>query len=304
EQETTEHLENSYQENVPNFWEMEEAEHIYVPVEDGAIRVIHIKPDKPLNKRPIVLLPGFAVPPVTFQDFYAVLHDNYEMYYLETREKSSSRIRRFARMSVPKSAMDVGIALKFLGLDKRDFILAGTCWGSSIILQGLIDKTIDAPTIITQDPMYRFTFNKFMLNWIIPLMPPVLIFALKPIFKKARVGKMKEEYQMKRVQATIDDAVPWKWKNSAVHSRKFLLYGNLHKVEKEVLVVNAIHDYLHDPVNYPNIAQEIPKGRYFQLKGVENKREYILGLICREFSKVSKGEIPDSMKQFEVEIPR
>ena len=78
EKKTTELLKDVYQDDVPHFWENEKYEHIYVPVEDGAIRVIHIKPDKPLNKRPIVLVPGYAVAPITFQDFYEVMHDKYE----------------------------------------------------------------------------------------------------------------------------------------------------------------------------------------------------------------------------------
>lgn len=304
EEATTELLSEAYQENVPNFWEYEKGSHIYVPVDDGEIRVIHFKPENPLNTRPIVLVSGWAVPPSTFQDFYEIMHERYEMYYVETREKASSRIKRFAKFTVSKKAKDLGNVITYLGLKDRDFVLMGTCWGSAIILQGLMDKTIDAPTVLTLDPMYTLTYSKFLLKFIIPLLPPFVIGLLRPILRKQRVGGMQEKKQKERVDATINAAVFWKWKSAAIHNRKFLLYGNLDKIEQEVFVVNGTSDYIHDPVHYPNIAFEIPKGRFLRLQGSEDKREYITAVVAREFSKVSNGVFPETLKGFEVKIPR
>ncbi len=147
EQETTKFFEKTIQKDVPNFWEMEEAEHIYVPVEGGEIRVIHIIPENPISKRPLLFLPGWAVPPIAFQDLYEIVHKRYDFYYLETREKTSSRIGRFGDFTMPRKAKDIVVAIKYLGLDKIDFVLTGTCWGSAMIIQGLIDHTVSAPTI-------------------------------------------------------------------------------------------------------------------------------------------------------------
>jgi len=112
EQDTLKILDNSIQKDVPNFWEMEEAEHIYVPVEGGEIRIIHIKPENPISKRPLLFLPGWAVPPIAFQDLYEVLHNKYDFYYLETREKTSSRIGRFGDFTMQRKAKDIAVAIK------------------------------------------------------------------------------------------------------------------------------------------------------------------------------------------------
>jgi len=50
-------LEELYQPHCPPFWEEEK---IMVPVDDGAIRVIHIKPENSEGKRPIVFIPGWG----------------------------------------------------------------------------------------------------------------------------------------------------------------------------------------------------------------------------------------------------
>lgn len=303
EQDTTEILNTSIQNDVPNFWEMEDAEHIYIPVDGGEIRAIHIKPENPISKRPLLFLPGWAVPPIAFQDFYAIAHKKYDFYYLETREKTSSRISRLGNFKMSQKAKDIGIAIKYLGLDKRDFVLSGACWGAAMIIQGLIDKTVNAPTIVLQDPMHYFAFSR-VITFLAPIIPTLLLKLLKPVLRKQRVGEMKEKRQLERVDAVIDDITYWKWKRAAHQCRNFEMYGNLHKINQEVLIVNATEDYIHQVIDYPNIAHQIPKGRFFQLQTHEKNREFVFGTVIGEFTKVTKEWIPESMKKFEVPIPR
>jgi hypothetical protein len=127
---------------------------------------------------------------------------------------------------------------------------------------------------------------------------------LKPILKKQRIGEMKEKRQLERVEAVINDATFWKWKRAAHQVRNFEMYGKLHKINQEVFVVNDTEDYIHKAIDYPNIAHQIPKGRFLQLETHEKNREFVFGCVLGEFAKVSKDEIPVSMKNFEVEIPR
>ncbi len=305
EQLSGELLSKAQQDGVPNFWEYEKREEIWVPTDDGAgeIRVIHTKPDNPISKRPIMLLPGWAVPPITFQDYYRVMHEKYELYYLETREKSSSRMKRFANFRMPQKAKDIGTAIKYLGLEGADFILAGTCWGSAMIIQGLIDKTVTAPTVVVLDPMHYFAFSR-IVTFFGPIIPVPLLAAMKPILKRKRVGEMKEKRQLERVNEVLDDATYWKWKRTGWQVRDFEMYGNLHKIDQEVIVVNATADYIHQTIDYPNVAHQISKGRFLQLEATEDMREYIFGAITAEFAKVTKDEFPESMKAFEVKIPR
>ncbi|QEE15522.1 hypothetical protein DSAG12_01348 [Promethearchaeum syntrophicum] len=71
-----------------------------------------------------------------------------------------------------QKAKDVGVALKFLELNgNNDFILMGPCWGGAVILQGLMTKTITAPSIVTIDPMHRLWYPQWMLNYIVPILP-------------------------------------------------------------------------------------------------------------------------------------
>ena len=113
----------------PRFWETGVREEIFVPVEGAEIRVFHFASRDPAARRPIVMVPGFGATPEGFQDFYAAVRDKAELFYLETREKSSSRVPRGrADMSVGRSARDIRQSLDFLGLaGKRDFVLVAPC---------------------------------------------------------------------------------------------------------------------------------------------------------------------------------
>jgi len=275
----------------------------YVPVDDGEIRVIHVNPKNKISKRPLVFVPGWGVIPRNFDDFYEVLHEKIEFYYIETREKKTSRIKRFkAKLTMNQKAKDVGDALKYLGLaNKKDFILMGPCWGGAIILQGLMDKTIKAPTIVTVDPMHRLWYSQFMLDYIGPILPVWLLYLMKPLLKWLKLRNMTEKVQKQRAEDLIKEAVMWKWKRAGFHCRHFELYGNLHKIDEEVFVFNATTDLIHDKRDYPKIAKEIPKGRFIYMETDESYRERMMGILGREFSQISSSEgIPSKFKEFEI----
>ena len=170
---------------VPNFWEEETTETFYVPVENAKLRVFHIKPKNPAGKRPIVFIPGWGVLPAGFMDFYEAVHGLAEIYYIETREKGSSQINRRAsrrknkrktKFNMSLQAQDIQAVINYFKLADKDFVLLGPCWGASIILQGLLDGVLKAPTFVTFDPMHKLWFSRFVLTYIGPLLPLVQIF--------------------------------------------------------------------------------------------------------------------------------
>jgi len=281
----------------------ETIEIIYVPVDDGEIRVIHVNPKNKISQRPLVFVPGWGVIPRNFNDFYEVLHEKIEFFYIETREKKTSRIKRFkAKLTMNQKAKDVGDALNFLGLnDDKDFILMGPCWGGAVILQGLMDKSIKAPTIVAVDPMHRLWYPQWMLDYVGPLLPVWLLYLMKPLLKWLKLRNMKEKVQKQRAVDLIKEAEMWKWKRAGFQCRHFELYGNLHKIDEEVFVFNATNDLIHDKRDYPKIAKEIPKGRFIYMETDESYRERMMGILGREFSKISSSDgIPLKFREFEI----
>ena len=305
QQKKIDELIESTKKEVSVYWDEKITKEIYVPVDDGEIRVFHVKPEKTDNKRKILFISGWGVTHWGFYDLYETLHDSIEFYYMETREKGSSRINiRKADMSVDQSAKDVQKALNYLGLTGTDFILIGTCWGSTIILKGLLNKILDAPTIICFDPMHKLWFSKFLLN-LAPIVPAFLLNWLKPVFKFVLFGNMKEKNQKKRSEAFVDCADARKWKKAAYAARNLQLYDLVKDIDKEILVFNSTTDKVHDQIEYPKLTMEMPKGRFFFLNTEESKRERIMSAEIRAFAKTdAKTNIPPILKEFEKSLER
>ena len=294
------------QPDAPRFWEpggaaAAGAEVLAVPVDGAEIRVYRMTPSSPEARRPIVFVPGWGTNPPGWHDFYKAVHGRAELWYLETREKASSRILdRRTDMSVAQAARDISRALEFLGLAGRDFVLAAACWGAAQVLRGMIDGHLHAPTVVLQDPMHRLWFPRWVLRWVSPLVPLPLLHVLRPILAGAMLGDMKEPVQKARAYAFVYDADFWKWKRSAEAARDFELHGALGGVRDEVFVLNGTADKVHDPVHYPRIAAELPRGRFLFTPTVESRRELLLGAVALELAKVSAADgLPASLARFE-----
>jgi len=289
----------------PELWAPGVCREVYVPVPGAELRVYHSRPASPVARRPIVLVPGWGTIPQGFQGFYETVHGQAELYYLETREKISSRIlSRRPDMSVLRSGRDIQVALQALGLaGKRDFVLVGACWGASMILEGLLAGELNAPTIILADPMHTLWFPKWVLRWISPLLPAAMVRLLRPVLRQALLGDMKESAQKQRIFAFVNSADIWKWKKSAEAAREFELFGRLQKVDRELFVLNGTADKVHDQSHYPRIARELPGGRFLFVPVDERYRERMFAAVALEFARQSAaGRLPASMTGFEKKV--
>jgi pimeloyl-ACP methyl ester carboxylesterase len=289
----------------PRFWEPGVGEEIRVPVAGAEVRVFHFAGPNGGQargaQRPIVLVPGFGVIPEGFQDFFAAVHGLTELYYVETREKSSSRIAAGrADMSVSRSARDLAQVFSFLGLDNRDFVLFAPCWGAAICLQGLIEGSLRAPTFLMGDPMHTLWFPKWLLRWVSPLLPVGLVRLLRPMFARAMIGDMEEPVQRARAHAFVYGADIWKWQKSAEAAKDFELYGRLGSIEREVFVLNGTKDKIHDQRDYPRLAAEMPRGRFIHMPTGEANRERLFGAASLEFARISAADgMPPSLAAYE-----
>lgn len=276
-----------------------------LPVEGAEIRLLHSRPRRAPEggappARPILFVPGWGAVPGEFQEFYELLHDEVELYYLETREKHTSILREHKpEMSVSRSARDIAAAIRQLRLQERDFVLMGSCWGASIILQGLHDGSLEAPTILVVDPMQRLWFPRGLLRFLFRWTPDFVVALLKPLIVWLKLLGMKEPRQRERAEQFIRAADIGKWRSGAVAARNFQLAGKLESIRKEVFVLNCSDDAIHDQRYYPVLTSRLPRGRFLSLQVDEGHRERMMGLAAREFARASSEEgVPESLREY------
>ena len=287
-----------------DFFNRERTKELFIPVDGGEIRCFHHAPSSPEGVRPVVFLTGWGTIPDGFGDFFSAVNDRAECYYLETREKNSSRIQRSgADFSMDQQARDIQHAIDHLGLAGKDFALIGTCWGSTMIAHGLARGIIDAPTIVLFDPMYALWFPKWILNIIAPITPNWFWTAVRPIAKRIATFGMKERTQRRRLESFIDSATVWKWKRTALQARDENLYKLAGDIRQEVFVLNGVQDHIHDNTHYPRLARLMPKGRFFYMQVDESQREFLMGMTVVEFAKTRAEEgLPAVFRDFEKKI--
>jgi hypothetical protein len=205
---------------------------------------------------------------------------------------------------VSQSARDIQQALDWLGLSRGcDFLLMAPCWGAAIVLQGLIEGTLDAPTVVVADPMHALWFPKWLLRFAAPIAPPTILRALRPLVARAMLGDMKEPTQKERAYSFVYGADVWKWKTAAHAAWDFELIGRLGKIAREVFVLNGTEDKIHERVYYPRMAAEMPRGRFVSMPTDERNRERLFGAAAVEFSRVpSQVGLPPALARFEKTI--
>ncbi len=291
------------QDVTPLFWEEPISKIHWIPVDGGEIRVLRTKPKNPVGLRPVVFISGWQTMPYQFADLYNILLDRVDIYFIETREKASSRIRRRkADLSLSQKAKDIQAVLDFFNLQGKDFVLFGTCWGASIIYQGLLDGVLKAPTIVTFSPMHKLWFNKFFLKFFIPLIPSFVISILmKTLANIIFIGE-KAKTQKYRMELTMKEGVGWKWKKAGVAAGKFELFGKLSTIDEEVLVISGTNDRVNKAKDYPRFAEELPNGQFFHFGIDESERERILGVLLHELALTTSDKTPPFFEFFERDI--
>lgn len=299
-------IQNAYQ-KVPYFYDDGECEIIYAPINDGEIRIFHHKPKKPQTKRPIVFFPGFGTTPWTWRDFGIPLHNISEYYFLETREKRSSKLRRGrkTKISIDQMAKDVGEAIKFLGLENKDYVLMSASFAGGTMMHGLMKKYFNPPTSVTLDPFPKFAHNKVMVGLFFGLTPPFIVEFIKILLMKIVTLGMKNKSQKERIRNTVGGAVAWKWRKGLIHNLNFNMYPHYHKIENEVFQFHGPKDRYHPGEIHLKVASLVPKGRLFYIKTKEEERELLAGAIGKEFTLVTKDDgLPKVFEQFEIRIEK
>ncbi|MCF2143792.1 MAG: alpha/beta hydrolase [Candidatus Heimdallarchaeota archaeon] len=295
----------SFRQDAPTFYAEGVCNVFYVPVEGGQLRVFHHKPKKVKAKRPIVFVPGFGTTPWSWQEFHRAHHGLAEYFYIETRDKKSSIIKRNRKtdMTIERLAKDVAEVIDYLGLRDKDFVLIATCLSGGALLTGLIKKTLKAPTVVVFDPFTKWTQNRFVVKFIMPILPPIFLTVFKKIIGMLIIANMKNKAQKERNMDTIESAVAWKWRKFSMQNVNFDITNEFQTIEQVVYVFHGPKDKYHPEGTFEHVAKAIPNAHFFLMKTSDALRELLVGVIATEFAFITKEDgIPTSLREFEVPL--
>jgi pimeloyl-ACP methyl ester carboxylesterase len=223
---------------------------------------------------PVILLPGLASIIENFKETILALTVNHTVYFLETREKSSSIISGRVGFSIPEIATDIPVVIDKLGLENNSYILAGYSLGASVVSATYGNLKQKPLAVVLIEPSATFKWP-----WWLPLLARIAVpfygvikHFIKWYMKKFRINK-EEDYEMYVLNARIiDRADPQKLAATVLSIRHFEAWEYLEHIDVSCLVIGVSLDKFHRHDEASEIAQRVHGCTFVDV--LNNKRSH------------------------------
>ncbi len=261
-------------------------EELYLPTsEQVSLRVIHFLPASARQKPTVLFVAGWISQISAWYHIIKELSGEFEVYYVETREKISSRITGKVNHGVEDIGQDIKALVSRLNFQEKQFILFGSSLGATAILdccQGLPQKPL-CQVLIGPNAVFRVPPVGMA---IIKMFPPRMYMVLKPVvkwyLKTFRLDIHADLAQYRKYCAALDAADPWKLKNGVIRLSKYKVWDILPTITIPTLIVGASKDTLHEKENLEKMVALLPNAVYTDLE--TNKKTHEVGMVT-EFKK-------------------
>ena len=242
----------------------------FMPVAaDVSLRVITFSPAADYNNPVIFIIPGWISIVEGWKTLLSDFTRDHTVIYMETREKSSSKISRYSDLSVEKIGEDISVVIKKKYLSESDYILLGSSLGATSIIEGyhLIGSRPKCLIMIGPNAEFGFTF---LAKTIIRVCPVFLYkFALpfiKWYMKKNYLDVRADPEQYENYSDLLNYIEPRRVKRSALAFFDYKVWQRLSDIDCPALILGGSNDVMHNPHNIELMVKKIKDVRYIDLE--------------------------------------
>ncbi len=234
-----------------------------------ALRVITFNPPVVSPHPPVVFVAGWISLIIGWQEVLREMTRDFQVFYIETREKISSQVEGKADFSVTAIGKDVIQVISLLKLSAKNYILFGSSLGASAILDVCRFLTVPPRCLALIGPNAVFRMPKAGVV-VIHLFPPPLYLLMKPFvkwyLKTFRLDIQSDYAQYQKYCHALDAADPWKLKKAALCLANYTLWDLLKDIHFPTLLIGASKDVLHEPENLQRMVALMPNATYLDLE--------------------------------------
>ncbi len=223
----------------------------YIEVFDGSqLRVLSFEhPPNPTEDIEIMFVPGLLTIFPRWEPVVKELNEHYKVHYIESREKSSSKLVRRAEMKLSEIKEDLDYIEKALGLDQRKYITISSSMGGSQVLENLASKGLTPIGSILLSPGVEIIFPK-LSPALLRILPPFVINLLKPFIRwhlrNKTVDSKKEPKQARDYIRAVNEAdVPKMRKMILKNANRYNGWALLPKIKNRIILIGASTDKTH-----------------------------------------------------------
>ncbi|MCK5046366.1 MAG: hypothetical protein KAS22_07290 [Candidatus Heimdallarchaeota archaeon] len=275
----------------------ESAKEQMITVSDGSeIRVLSFTDVKtPQEDIAVFFIPGmFSIFP-RWEPVVQALNENYPIYYVESREKITSKLVKKAKFDIPRHAMDLADVEKALGLDEKKYITISSSLAGAAVLENHAQKTMTPLGSILISPGVEFHFPRWVLI-VLRIIPPFVIQMLKPFIRwllgDVRVDKKNEPEQSAQYKRSITEADPRKMRKNVLSIAHYNGWDILPKIKDRLILIGATLDTVHESDFVHNVANALTNCSFIDLGTNKAAHDTPLVELTGKFMQELSGKIP------------
>lgn len=255
------------------------AEEKHLKASDGTkLRILMSKADK--NKKngyTLFLVPGWATIVPSWDEVLLEAMKDFDIIYLETREKKSSLLSPKAKFDLGRMSEDIKNIFDSLGLEKEKVAFLASSYGVLSVGEALAKEKIDPFLSVFIGALGRFDMPPFT-RYLVPVIHPLFITLLKPVWRLwIRKAKSEDPEQAAKYYRALDEAEPKRWMKAA-RQVCFPWFWYLYEmIDNRVLLVGMEEDKMHMIEETDRIAELLNNCNYIDMK--TNKNTHSSGMV-------------------------
>ena len=255
--------------------------------DNSQILVLYTKAQgKERSKFKLVVVPGWASIVLGWDEFLMKAKDYFDIYYIETREKKSSKLAKKSKSTLDRMSSDLKEVPEILKLDPNETVFFSSSFGAVLNADALYKKKIDPFLSILVGPMSDIDMP-FAFRYLLYIVPSFLFRPFAPIGRFwIKKFKSEDKVQAAKYIRVIEEAVPKKWKKFLTRFAFKKFWDIYAGIDSKVLLIDESEDKLHRTIVTNKIASLIKNSEIVDLK--TNKFTHSAGIADFIYNKLSE----------------
>ncbi|MHA1505474.1 MAG: hypothetical protein ACTSPT_09840 [Candidatus Heimdallarchaeota archaeon] len=234
--------------------------------DDSELRVLSfVEPKEPKEDIEVLFIAGLLSVFQRWEKVVQELNHNYKVHYVESREKSSSKLVKRAKFKIEDMREDLAYIEKHLGLDKRKYITITSSLAGAMVLENLAKNDLTPIGNILVSPAVEVHFPK----WVPPMLrilPAFMITIWKPFIRWWLRRKLEEPEQMKQYIRSVDEADFAKMRKCIIkNANRYKGWDILKDAKSRFILIGQTTDKIHETEFSFKVAKAIPNCTFIDL---------------------------------------
>ena len=242
----------------------------YIEVSNGIqLFQVHFKPKKITNYPPVIFIPGWGS---FIQGWKIVLREmskDFEIYYLETREKSSAIHKKEQEITIENIGDDIARVTALINLKDDGFIALGSSMGATAILDAMAEEKFSPSLAVLIGPNIEFNIPRFLII-ILSIIPVQFYKVIRPFakwyLKKKYIDMDSDSKQYDKYSYVLDNVHFDRTRRSALSFKKYSFETKIEQIKKRILVFSGDKDILHNYERTVDMVRRIKGSKLINLK--------------------------------------